>query len=62
MILTIINNTDINTDNNTDTTATTTTTTANNSNNNNNNNNNKLETITNRSFTGEQNVALLFPV
>ena len=56
MILTI----NTTTDTNTDTTTNTTTTTANN--NNNNNNNNKLETITNGSFTGEQNVALLFPV
>ena len=50
MIITINTNTDNNTDNN------------NNNNNDNNNDNNKLETITNGSFTGEQNVVLLFPV
>ena len=55
MILTINANTDKNNtnDNNND---------DNNDNNNNNNNNNKLETITNGSFTGQQNVVPSFPV
>ena len=53
MIITINTNTDNNTDNNNNN---------NNNNNDNNNDNNKLETITNGSFTAEQNVALLFPV
>lgn len=48
MIITINTNTDNNTGNN--------------HKNDNNNDNNKLQTIANESFTGEQNVALLFPV
>ena len=49
MIITINTNTDNNNGNN-------------HNNDNNNDNYNKLQTIANGSFTGEQNVALLFPV